>query len=114
MSRKTPDTIGRFREQNPRFVEIAGQVSDDPVVLVGERLSDLDMDKSNLRALRAMAEHICVTRLTDGFCRSENKPECKCWTDAGGLLRSLDSVGVQCVWLYEADPKPTAKGKGGK
>lgn len=74
-----------------------------PDVMVGDRLSGVDGAKHQLRALSALAEHVCLTRLTDGFCRSENRPECRCWQEADGLLKAMSSRGVYPVWFYQKD-----------
>ena len=91
--------------KNRAQADSVSTTEDLPRAVVGDRLADLDMHKHQLRALTALAGHVCATRLTDGFCRSENRPECRCWQEADGLLKAMSSRGVFPVWFYQVEPE---------
>lgn len=65
-------------------------------------MNDNDRVRDRVRAAEALAEHICTTRLTDGFCVSRLNTRCKCHHEAEGLLRAMAGRGVVPVW--ERDP----------
>ena len=99
-----------FGVEAERFFQGGRDRAEDgaPIKRIGERLEGVNLAKHQLRAMAALAEHVCAARLTDGFCRSENRPECRCWQEADGLLKAMGSRGVFPVWFYEIDlPNPS-------
>lgn len=92
----------RFFENGPLRDEAGA-----PVPRVGDRLHGVEFAKHEDRAREALARHVCSTRLTDGFCDPRGKAGCRCWTEARGLLQSMESVGVSPVWLYQIE-RPSA------
>ncbi len=105
-----------FGAEADRFFSSGRERSEEgvPVERVGKRLEGVNLAKHQLRAATALAEHVCATRLTDGFCRSENRPECRCWQEADGLLKAMGSRGVFPVWFYELDqPLSQSADRGG-
>ncbi|YBV97521.1 hypothetical protein M1D80_11770 [Phyllobacteriaceae bacterium JZ32] len=65
-------------------------------------MSEADIgDRHRLRAHDALANHICTSRLTDGFCVARHDPDCKCHREADSLLDAMASVGVVPLWLFD-------------
>lgn len=75
----------------------------------------VDLEKHKARALRAIAEHICSTNLTDGFCgprdedgklscigqKGARPKERNCVVRARGMLQAMDTVGIVPVWVHD-------------
>jgi hypothetical protein len=67
--------------------------------------------KHRTRAVQAMAEHICASDYTDGFCGPRDG-ECRhgrpsgyrdCVKTAEHCMRAMESRGVMVVWPYDKD-----------
>jgi hypothetical protein len=65
--------------------------------------------KAYARALQAIAQHRCVTDLTDGFCGPSDgecrhmAPHRKCSDQARGILQALAYVGMTVVWDFDPE-----------
>ncbi len=71
---------------------------------------DRQSAKHRARALQAIANHICTTDLTDGFCGPRDGACCRqkgswrrggCNVVASGILQALESNGMVVVWDYD-------------
>lgn len=72
-------------------------------------------DKHHRRALAAIANHRCVTDLTDGFCGPDDHAPAPvtchrrsrdCVVQAEGALQSLANRGMMVVWVYDKELPP--------
>lgn len=52
--------------------------------------------KTNYRLLR-IAESICSSVLTDGFCGPRNCPDCRCWNIARAVVQGLENQSDPCL-----------------
>ena len=52
-------------------------------------------------ALFLIANHICCTDLTTGFCSPQNKEVCECWNRAQNFLRGSGLSAQACVWVLQ-------------
>jgi hypothetical protein len=66
------------------------------------------LPKHRARAVQAMANHLCTTDYTDGFCgprdgrcTKEGPRRRDCIRAATGLFEALVTVGIQVVWPYD-------------
>lgn len=70
---------------------------------------DRQSAKHRARALHAIANHVCLTDLTDGFCgphdgvccQSGRRPRGGCDTVAEGILSAMETRGMVVVWDYD-------------
>ena len=70
---------------------------------------DLIRLRDEKRALDAVARTLCDCHFTDGFCRPDHTPECRCNNLAKSCLAAIKGRGMDLVWTCSPERRAEAK-----
>ena len=66
-------------------------------------------ERDRLRAQNAITDTICSMHMTDGFCRPDHKPDCRCHTLGRAAVTAMATRGVVPVWEHSPERREAAE-----